>query len=404
MISYTQALEIIHREFQELSLETESVNIHSAIYRTLAQDSIADIDFPPFSNSAVDGYAVVVSENIRSWNVIDEITAGHFHEIALDEHSAVSIMTGAKIPDGASAVIPIEDVDVHEKNITLRPSCSIKVGMNIRRQGEDCVKGTIVLPKGTQIQANHIPILSACGYETVNVLKQLRFGIVVTGDELISMSEKPAGDKLRATNGESLVEQIKQLHQRVSSCEILQDDEEKLSARMQSLLHSDEHDILLTTGGVSVGAKDYVQKILRSLGAEIHFWKASIKPGKPILFASIIKGEKKKFIFGLPGNPVSVFVNFKIFIEPAVQKIFRQQKQNIIFAELTAAEKKHDEKRHFLRGVLEIDETQKKYFVRSIENQSSGNMFGLGLANCLIVFKEERMEMQQGETAECILI
>lgn len=404
MISYAEAQKILFTEFEQLQLEKESVSVLSSLHRTLAADVLADSDFPLFSNSAVDGYAVILSENTRTWNVIDEITAGHFHSALLDKHSAISIMTGAKIPENTTAVLPIEILDRQNNTITIKDSVVLKPGMNIRVQGEDCKKGTVVLSACTQIQTQHLPILLGCGYSTIEVYKQLRFGIVATGDELIPFTEKPVHDKIRATNGETLFQQVLHCNQLATNFGIAHDNEKELCAVVKSMVESENVDIILSTGGVSVGTRDYVQSILLSLGATIHFWRSSIKPGKPILFASLQQKSKRIFFFGLPGNPVSAFLNFKIFVEPVLQKLFHQSRFPTLFAELTAPVKKKDAKRHFVNGIVELDEHNKKYTVRSLQNQSSGNMFGLSHANCFIVMKEEDVELHQGEIVECIPI
>ncbi len=402
MISFAEATEIIEKEFQALSLETESISLHESLYRTLAEDIFADSDFPSFNHSAVDGFAICLSAEKTSWKVLGEISAGNFSEVPMDEFSAVSIMTGAKLPANANAVIPIEDVETRDDTIFLKENISLKHGMNIRMQGSDCITAANVLSKNIQIHPNHISILAACGKDVLLAYKKLSIGALATGDELLPYTEKPLQDKIRATNIESLIEQVKSVRQSPLSFGITSDKLHYLRDALQKILFSSSIDILLTTGGVSVGAKDFVQEILLSLGAEIHFWKVRIKPGKPLLFATIQHQQKKIFVFGLPGNPVSAFVNFRIFVQPIIEKLFHQKASHSVFAQLSSPIKKKDDKRHFIRGCVEQDLTTR--YVSVLENQSSGNMFGLSKANCLIVFPEEKIFLDKGEFVECILI
>lgn len=400
MKSYSEALAIVKKEFESLTLHTEEVDIYESLNRILAEDVLADVDLPPFDNSAVDGYAIKFSER-NSWKIIGEISAGKYSSFNLTEDEAVLITTGSKLPANADTVIPIEDVEVNGNTLQLKPDSFFKKNMNVRKQGNDLMKNEIAVARFTKIDAKTIAVLASCGKEKVKVYSKLKFAVMSTGDELIPISKKPTGDKLRVSNIYSLYAAIKEMNHAIINLGFTKDDPRIITEKIRTAL-SMNIDILITTGGVSVGKYDFLKEIFNELGIEEKFWKVNIKPGKPIYFGVYTKDERRILVFGLPGNPVSSLVNFYVFIKPAIEFLFNQHSLNKVSAVLLNDLKKKDGKRHFSRGIIRYEENE--FQVTSEFSQSSGNIVEMSRANCLIEIEEGKINPQKGERVNCILI
>ena len=400
MINYSEALEIIKKEIPKLSITTEEVDIFESLNRILAEDVIADVDLPPFDNSAMDGYAIKFSERTQ-WNIIGEISAGNFSSFTLTENDAVLITTGSKLPLNADTTIPIEDVEVNGNKFTLKQNSFFKKGMNIRTQGNDLKKDEIAVHHSTKINSKTIAVLASCGKEKVKVYSKLKAAILAAGDELIPVNQKPEEDKLRVSNIYSFYAALKEMNHAVIKLGFTKDDKEIIRQKIKAALEI-RIDILITTGGVSVGKYDFLKDIFEEQGVVEKFWKVNIKPGKPIYFGVYEKDNKRILVFGLPGNPVSSLVNFYFFIKLAIEQLFNQKSLNRIKAILQNELKKKDGKRHFARGIL--CEENDKWKVTSEFSQSSGNLVEMSRANCLIILEEEKTNPAKGEIVECILI
>uniref|UniRef100_A0A832G2D5 Molybdopterin molybdenumtransferase n=1 Tax=Ignavibacterium album TaxID=591197 RepID=A0A832G2D5_9BACT len=400
MINYNEALEIIKNEFEKLTLHSEEVDLFESFNRILAEDVIADVDLPPFDNSAVDGYAIKYSERTK-WNIIGEISAGNFSSFTLTENDAVLITTGSKLPPNADTIIPIEDVEVNGKDLFLKQNSFFRKGMNIRKQGNDLRKNEIAVHCFTKIDAKTIAVLASCGKEKVKVYSKLKTAILATGDELIPINEKPIDDKLRVSNNYSLYAAVKEMNHIVINLGFIKDDKKLISEKIKAALELNI-DLLITTGGVSVGKYDFLKEVFEEQGVKEKFWKVNIKPGKPIYFGLYEKDERRILIFGLPGNPVSSLVNFYVFIKPAIEFLFRQNEIKSVTATLQNDLKKKDGKRHFPRGIL--FEENGEWKVTSEFSQSSGNLVEMSRSNCLIEIEEDKLNPQKGDRVKCILI
>ncbi len=400
MISYSEALQIINDELSNIQLQVEEVRLEAALNRTLAEDIISDIDIPPFDNSAMDGYALKFSDR-RVWNLIGEVKAGNFKEVHLTESDAVLITTGSKILSDADTVVPIEDVLLNGNQIRLNEGIKIQKGLNIRFRGNNLTKGSIALNKFTKIDSKSAAVLASCGRAKIKVFSKLKIGILATGDELISIDDMPEDDKIRISNSYALSFAVSELNHVPINYGFVKDEAEAIRKQLETMI-SDGNDIIITTGSASVGKYDFIKEIFRDIGIEIKFWKVNVKPGKPIVFGVFTKGDNKKLIFGLPGNPVSCLVNFHIFIKPAIQNLFKNAALEFVYAELANDIKKKDEKRHFIRGILSCED--QNFFVRSEFSQSSGNLVEISKANCLIEIPEEKINPKQGEIYKCIKI
>ena len=403
MKSYSEALEIIKEEFEKIPKQTEPVQLLESLNRVLAEDVYADVDQPQFDNSAVDGYAVVFNSRSRKWEIIGEISAGNYQHFSLADENAVFIMTGSQIPANCTAVIPIEDVDVDGSEVKLSSKASYFDGMNIRKKSEYMKQGQLAVSKNVLITPAHIMQLAECGKSTVIVYKKLTAAILSTGDELIDISERPTGDKIRATNIYALEALLRKFGFNILNLGTVKDDEELIRLKVQSALES-KIDLLITTGGVSVGEYDLLKSIFEKFGVERKFWRANIKPGKPIYFGTHRSKSNIKLIFGLAGNPVSSFVNFYAFIIAALENYYSVSFSQKIKAKLLHSTMKKDGKKHFVRGVVSFSDDKKVYTVGIVGSQSSGNISGLSRANCLFILEEEKNNYSQGDYVECIMM
>lgn len=403
MLKYNEALEVITNRLASYKKTTESVLITDSIGRILAEDIYSDVNLPPFNNSAVDGYAIKYTENVRHWEIIGEISAGNYQDYNIDSTKTVGIMTGAKVPKEADTIIPIEDCIIEGNFIKVADDYSIKKGSNCRLLGEDLRKGIIAIKSGKLIEAKDINLAAACGKSSLSVYKKLNIGLLATGDELIDVDQIPTEDQIRATNLQALICLIKQMNMTPINFGIARDNQKDIENKLQSVLAS-EIDLLVTTGGVSVGKYDFMQDALYSIGAEKQFWKVNIKPGKPLLF-SIYKNSKKEIpIISLPGNPLSSFINFKLLVEPAIFLSYGVSQSNSFMSKLTHNVRKKDERLHFILANSEFDFLNKCFTVKSAGFQSSGSMLTMSNSDCVFIIPEELKELKAGEWVKCIKI
>jgi len=403
MISYSEANNIISEEFRNLSRNTKEVELLSSLNRILAEEVYSDINLPSFDNSAMDGYAIKFSEGKQKWKIIGEISAGNYTSFSLTDETAIRIMTGGKLPENCTTVVPVEDVKVEDTFVELTNSIKFKEGLNIRRKGDDIKDGQLALEKNTIITSKHISAAAACGKKKLKVFDKLNIAVLATGDELIDIDEKPVGDKIRGSNLYSLLASINEMNMHPVNLGFVSDDKLELESKIKSALDNDI-DILITTGGVSVGKYDYVPEIFEKLGVSIKFRKVNIKPGKPMIFGTFKKENHPVFIIGLPGNPVSSFVGFHLFVKNNIYKRFGVDSQNNFNANLLEDIRKNDDKRHFMRGLFRYNKELNKYFVEKLASQSSGNIVTTSKANCLIVLEEDKKIIEKDESVECIKI
>ena len=399
MLSFKESYDLIYSEFNNLELKIGTVLLEDAQGRTLAEDVIADVNLPSFDNSAVDGLAIKFAENVREWNISAEVSAGNYAEI--EGNDSVLIMTGAKVPPQFNTVIPLEDYIINNNTAKLNDSVTLKNGINIRPKASDVSKTEIVVSKNIFLTPRKIAAIAACGKSEIKVYNKLIVAILATGDELIPISEKPTGDKIRVSNNYGLTAAVNALHQKGINYSFINDEYEATKNKIMGLIDSDA-DIILTTGGVSVGKFDYLKEIYSELGVKEVFWRANIKPGKPIYFGKFDNGQKVKLIFGLPGNPVSCMVNFDIYLKPNIIMKYGMPKQVRVRAKLLNNIIKRDAKRHYVRACFERKKSE--YFVTSQLSQSSGNIAGYSKSNCLIELTEDIRNPVNGEIVECILI
>ena len=403
MISFDEANKIISSELNNFKIKITEADILDSLNCILAEDTIADINLPPFNSSAMDGFAIKYSTKIKEWKLIGEISAGNYKSFKLSNTTTIRIMTGGKLPDGCTSIIPVEDIIDNGSFIALKNSIRVKPSQHIRRLGEDLKQGQVAIQKNTLLKPKHISVLAACGKKRVKIYKKLKIAVLTSGDELIDIDKIPTSDKIRGSNLYSLLALIKEMNMIPVNLGFVSDIKAEQKRKIKLALESDI-DILLTSGGVSVGKFDYLPEIFKNLGVQIKFRKVNIKPGKPLLFGTFHNKNKPVFVFGLPGNPVASFVDFRLFVNSNIFKLLKINQRDSIRATLSIDINKTDNKKQFMRGVYTYNHAVSKYFVEKFVSQSSGNIVNASRANCLIVVDENIRHIAKGEEVECIMI
>ena len=302
-------------------LQTLTVDYIHANSRILAQDVFADDDMPPFNKSAMDGYACRKADLGQELTVVELIPAGKSPTKAIGQGQCSKIMTGAQVPDGADTVFMVEySQETSPGKVRFTRD---KTNVNICRKGEDLKEGQLVLSAGCLLKPQHIAMLATVGCIRPRVYQKPDIGIISTGSELVNPEVKPNQSQIRNSNGPQLYAQATGAGYKASDYGIVSDDEQLIRQRIAQSVAKNEVTIL--SGGVSVGDFDFVPQIIRQLGFEIHFSKISIKPGQHTTFAS----KDNKYIIGLPGNPVSSFIQFEVFVRPFLLKLMNYQQDEI---------------------------------------------------------------------------
>jgi molybdopterin molybdotransferase len=378
-----------------ISIKTAYVSILNSLGLVLAEDVISNDDIPVYNNSAMDGYAVR-AEDIKGADkdhparlmLLDEdLPAGRLPSIKISPGYCMSIMTGAPVPAGCNAVIMKEDTRKDGKNILIFKECP--KGENIRYRGEDIKKGDIVLKKGVRIFPADIGVMASLGKNKVLVNKPPLVGIISTGDELLKIEEELEEGRVRDSNSYSLSAQLAEIGIKYIRYGIIRDKKEVLKKKISGALS--ECDILLISGGVSVGDYDFVKEMLVEIGAKLVFWKVNQKPGKPLVFLTY--GDK--FIFGLPGNPVSVMVCFEMYVRPLIMRVMGNKDllRPVIRARASHDFKKNRGRTDFARVIL----TRKgsNYFFKSTGKQGSGILTSMVKADGIAVFSEDAGDIKK---------
>jgi len=315
MISVAEAVQIVRQQTPVLASET--VQIEAAMGRVLAQDIVADSDLPPFDRSQMDGYAVR-AEDVKyapvRLRIVGESAAGRGWHHKLEEGQAVRIMTGAPVPAGADSVQQVELAHELKDKTVVELLESVEVGRSIVKQAAEIRAGETILNAGTTINAAMMAVLAAFGYAKVEVFRRPRVGVLATGTELVPIDQKPGQDQIRDSNNYS-IGAYAELAGAVVERLPLSGDETSL-LKKQIMDGAERCDMIVTSGGVSMGVYDVTKSALRELDAEIFFERVALRPGKPTVFARLPNGT---LVFGLPGNPVSVSVTFNLFARAALR-------------------------------------------------------------------------------------
>lgn len=371
MIHIEEAQQIILRHIAPLP--TEELPLWQGIGRVASEDVDAPRDIPATDNSAMDGYAfsfAVVRGN--SLFVSGNIPAGKERTTPVAAGEAVRIMTGAPIPRGCDTVVPIENVETIGD--TIRLLGEVRPGTHIRKRGEDVRAGQRAIAANSPLRPQEIGMLASLGKSSVRVYRRPRVGVLATGDELLEIGSPPAPGKIINSNSYSIAAQVVESGGDPVMLGIAEDEMERTCDRIREGIRGD---LLITTGGVSVGDRDCVKEAIVVLGGEIKFWKVHMKPGKPVAFA-ILEGKP---VFALPGNPAAAMISFEVFVRPALLKmtghirIFRPT----VMAALTEPIANQGDRPHLIR--VRVEARQDGYVASATGNQSSARLSSLTAAN-----------------------
>jgi molybdopterin molybdotransferase len=412
MLSVEEALEKI-LNFVSV-LKPEEKHLINCLGQVLSDDITAPFDVPPANNSAMDGYAVQANsiyeatrENPKVLKVIGEVPAGSIADHIVAPGTAIRIMTGAIIPGGADVVIPFEETDedkrkgFRDKESEIGIYNPLKTGANIRKKGEDISKGQIVMKQSKLLFPADIGVLASLGKAKVSVIRRPVVGILATGNEVLDVSQSLSPGKIYNSNSYSLAAQVIDCGGIPRLLGVASDDIGQLTSALHQGLNCD---MLVTSGGVSVGDYDMVKEVLAAEGS-ISFWTVRMKPGKPLAFGTF-KSTNGRSVphLGLPGNPVSSMITFEIFVRPALYKMMGRSDwtRNIIKAVAEDSLKNKDGRRIFARVL--VSKWANEYYIRLTGEQGSGILTSMAKANGLAIIPETISEVKPGMILDVIML
>ena len=393
-----QAHEHILKTIQPLK-EKESCPLKQAIGRILGENLISNIQVPNHTNSAMDGYALLAEDIPSTGTVtlknIGTAFAGEPFHGTIKSGECVRIMTGASMPEPCDTVVIQENVTVKDNSIVI--DAKEQAHQNVRQAGEDIQQGDTILRSGKRLTPADIGLIASCGIRRINVYRKPRIAFFSSGNELIPCGEPLAAGQIYDSNRYTLHGMLERIGASILDLGIVRDDLETLQNTFEQKL--DGVDAVITSGGVSVGEKDYMHQVLNRLG-KIEFWKVAVKPGRPLLFGKI----NQALYFGLPGNPVSVMVVFYLLVQPALRKLMGE---NPVPPTLTLRARcqsrlhKRPGRNEYQRGLLTPDPTG-EYQVSKTGAQGSGILTSMSMANCLIVLPMECTAIEPGDWVDTI--
>jgi len=400
MISVDEALEKILSHIRPLGFE--KVSLLDALGRVIAEDIHANRNIPPLDNSAMDGYALKAEDVQKASSnhhvrleVIEDLPAGFISKKKLEKGKAIRIMTGAPIPKGGDAVIPVEETKKEDASVLIFKSAVL--GENIRKSGEDVKKGDRVISKGDTIRPAEVGMLASVGRSFVSVYQRPLVAILCTGDELVDVDGELDEVKIISSNSYTLGAQVKDCGAIPLQLGIAKDRKEEIEEKLRQGIRAD---VLISSAGVSVGDYDFVKDVMKHLRMEMVFWKVAMRPGQPLAFGTI--GGKP--VFGLPGNPVSSMISFEQFVRPSLLKMMgcRHIFRPLVEAVLKEEIKKLAGRRYFVRGSVSFEKNQ--YVVTTTGEQGSGILRSMVRANGLIVIPEDQEMVRAGEKVKVQLL
>ena len=375
---------------------TENIAIRNSLGRILAEDIVSPINVPSGTNSAMDGYAIHGSDlpavGTKVLKLIGTAFAGKLFTDKVNAGECVRIMTGAVMPEGTDTVVMQEHVQRKDDSIIIDDTT--KPGANVRQAGEDIAKNETVLGKGTLITPADIGLFASLGFADVSVTRCLRVAFFSTGDELRSIGETLDDGLIYDSNRYTLYGMLSRLGVEIIDMGVIKDDRAALQNGFEAA--AAKADVLITSGGVSVGEADYVKEILQKVGS-VNFWKVAMKPGRPLAFGKI----KNTWFFGLPGNPVSVMVTFYQFVQPALRYLMGAKEiETFTFKVVCKSKlKKRPGRIEYQRGVLSRDENG-QLIVHKTGAQGSGILSSMTQANCFIILPMESSQVEPGGMVE----
>ncbi|MCH7611743.1 MAG: molybdopterin molybdotransferase MoeA [Candidatus Marinimicrobia bacterium] len=394
MITVKEAKSIIQKHIP--LLETETVSLNKAGSRVLAQEITATFPSPRFDNSAMDGFAVravdtkgASQSNPITLKMVSVISAGSPSDVAISPGESAQCMTGGKIPDGADAIVMVEDTTGFSDANSVQIFAETQPGKHIRKQGEEIQEGDVLILKGTSITPSEIGTLANFGYAEVAIAKKPRIAIFGTGDELVEPGNELKPGQIYNSNLYVFAELAKRAGARVVMRNVIKDDRESLRAFLSEALIT--CDMIISSGGVSMGRFDYVRDVFMELGVQEHFWRVAQKPGKPLFFGT----AKSTIIFGLPGNPVSAYIGFIEWVWPVLNRMMGKKDPNFLTGILKEPFPREKVKYRFLFGNAWMEDGK---LVCKPATKVGSHMLSSSLeANCILGVENGERPLRPGE-------
>lgn len=395
-ISLEEAIEILNSNTK--ALEIEKVDLINGINKTLAEDIYSKINNPPFDKSAMDGYAIISEDTSNrevKLKVIDTVYAGECSSNEVTKNTAIKIMTGAPIPKGADAVIKQEDIDIYDEFIGVNKP--VKFNQNICLEGEDITKGSILVYKYKKLNYADIGIMASSGINKIKVYKKPKIAFISTGDEVIDINENLTEGKIYNSNKYSILSRIYELGYEVVAIDHVNDSIQNIGNIIKEF--SKESDLIITTGGVSVGEKDLLKDIMDKIGAKKLFWKVNIKPGSAVLCSKL----NNTTIISLSGNPTASLTTFELLVKTTLEKLSGKECIEIKRekAILLGNFNKKSLQRRFIRGKIVYSEGRQCVAITQIKS-GNGILSSTIDSNCLIEIEKGNIGIEEGTLVDII--
>lgn len=395
-ISLEEAVDILDKNIKQLSIE--EVSLIDGIKRVLAEDIHSKIDNPPFDKSAMDGYAIIAedSSNNEKIKVIDKIFAGQVCDSEVTKKTAVRIMTGAPIPKGANAVIKQEDVTVYDNDYIVL-NRELKANDNICLKGEDIKKGTLLVSKNKKLDFADIGIIASTGINKIKVYKMPEIALVSTGDEVIDVEDKLIEGKIFNSNKYTIISRVIELGYKIKYIKHIKDSEDDIGECINNI--SKDVDLIITTGGVSVGEKDLLNEVIDEIDGRRLFWKVKMKPGSSVL-CSIVN---KAIVVSLSGNPTAALTGFELFVKTILEKLSGKNSIEIKRekAILCGEFNKKSPQRRFIRGRFTCEDGKQKVYLTQVKS-GNGILSSNLNSNCMIEVNAGTEGLKSGELVDII--
>jgi len=380
-------------------MPVESVPLRDSLRRILRDDVLSDADSPPFDKAIRDGFAVRV-EDLGSipvvLSVVGESRAGLAADVTVERGQCCEIMTGAPLPAGSNAVVMVENTERVSPN-SVRILRGVRENEGLLRRGAEARQGELILRSGRRIGLADLGLLAGNGKSTVLVSAKPSVAVIATGDELVEVEETPKRDQIRNSNSYTICAQVEEAGARPTALGIARDDLGDLRHKIRQGL---EQDILIVSGGVSMGKYDLVEKVFAEFGVEVLFDKIAMKPGKPTVFGH--RGQS--YVFGLPGNPISTMVAFHMFVRPLILFLLKAENTapKVLEAKLEAPAKCDPERAALIPALVRFDGGQ--YWIRTAPWKGSSDLVGLSRANALIMIPRRSGTLESGQNAQFLLM
>jgi molybdenum cofactor synthesis domain-containing protein len=382
------------------ALPSERIPLESAVGRVLAEDALLDVDLPPFHRSAMDGYALRAEDVVRTpvlLEVTHQVRAGQDPGVVVGPGEAVQIMTGAPVPAGATAVQRVEATRSVDDGQRVEILEAVDPGAHIARKGSEARAGDVVLRRGETIDPAALAVLASAGHETPKVARRPRVAILVTGDELVEVRERPTGGRIRNSNGPVLAAQARSAGAEVRSLGVAGDRLDDILAALRGGL---EEDVVVVSGGVSVGTFDLVEAAFARLDVEVLFDKVAIKPGAPLVFGH----RGGSLVFGLPGNPVSAQVTFDVFVRAALKRMQSARIVSRPTAEVELLDRLSNRSGRRAHLPVRARFEGGRFVARAVRSMGSADVVAHSRANALVVLEAQRVVAEAGERAPALLL